>query len=125
VGGPRASKDPQIFDATKRILAHVFQSPPDRILDKWPKTVDEAVERLISELPLKEKTKISNMPEEELVTLHPMLGTYVRNRFGLWSGNKKLKSSCFFVSGKKDLHEDDASAFIIRKVWERCGKPMP
>jgi hypothetical protein len=35
VVGPRASKDHDIYDATKRILQHVFQPPPDRIVDKW------------------------------------------------------------------------------------------
>jgi hypothetical protein len=25
----------------------------------------------------------------------------------------------FFVSGKRDHHEDDASTYIIRKVWKR------
>ena len=119
IAGPQASKDLHIYDATKRILQHVFQPPPNRILAKWPKTVEEAVEKLFSELPLKDKTNIANMPEEDLVKLHPMLGTYIRSRFCLWSGNKELISSCSFVSGKKDIHEDDATGVIIRKVWER------
>jgi len=119
IAGPQASKDPHIYDATVRILGHVFQSPPERILAKWPKTVEEAVERVISELALKDKTSIANMTEEDLVSLHPRLGKYILNRFGLLFGNKELMASCSFVSGQKDLHEGDASAFIIRKVWER------
>ena len=34
-----------------------------------PKTVDEAVERLISELTMKDKTKIAKMDEEDLSAL--------------------------------------------------------
>lgn len=119
VAGPRASKDPEIHVATKRILAHVFQSPPERIVAQWPKTVEEAVERLISELPLKEKNNIAKMTEEDLVSLNPLLGKYIGNRYGLLSGNKELMASCSFVMGKKDLDKDDASAIIIRKVWEQ------
>jgi len=47
VAGPKASRDPHIYDATVRILGHVFQAPPERILSKWPKTVEAHVERVI------------------------------------------------------------------------------
>ena len=74
---------------------------------------------LLSELPLRDKTNIANMTEQDLVSLHPMLGKYIRNRFGLWSENKDLLASCRFVSGNKELHEDDASAVIIKEVWKK------
>ncbi len=122
VTGPRVGKDPEIYEAAKRILITVFSGPPLQILSHAPKTVDEAVETLISEMPLKDKTTIANMKEEELASLHPTLGEYIRNRFGLSSGNEKLNASCRFVAGNKDIHEAEASALIIHELWKKLGE---
>ena len=54
---------------------------------KLPRTVDEAVERLIGESPLKDRIKIVNMTEKELMTLEFTLGTYIDNEFGIYTGN--------------------------------------
>ena len=45
-----------------------------RNVEKLPKTIDEAVEKLIAELPLKDKTTIANMAENDLMTLQITLG---------------------------------------------------
>jgi len=127
VTGPRASKDPKIHDATMdllksvNLLSIVHDSVPDlgaapRLL---PKTVDEAVERLISELPLKERASIANMAEIELNSLNIILGQYIQNNFGLWTGNEDLINSCKFVAGKPDLHPGSASQVIIDQLWKK------
>ena len=126
VAGPRASKDPGIYQATKKLLKAVFQlvliqstmPDPQREAPHWPATLDEAVNELISKLPLKDKTLIAKMSEDELIELHPTLGTYIRERFGLWSGNTLLMQSCRLESGKK-ISEDEASAIIVRELWKR------
>ena len=87
-----------------------------------PQTVDEAVGRLISELTLKDKTKIANMDDENLIVLHFSLGMYIRDKFGLWSGNGKLMEPCCHVSGDDNLHEDDASWVIIEELREKLRK---
>ena len=112
VAGPRASNDPKIYEATRRVLKAVIE----RYL---PMTVDEAVESLTSELPLKNKAAIAKMEEDELSALNLTIGAYIRRRFGLWSGNGELIDSCRTVSGNKNLHEDDASAVIIRELWKQ------
>jgi hypothetical protein len=112
VAGPRASKDPKIYEATKGVLKAVIE----RYL---PMTVEEAVERLISELPLKDKAAMARMEEDDLAVLTLTVGAYIRRRFGLWSGNGELMASCRIVSGSKNLHEDDASAVIIRELWKQ------
>jgi hypothetical protein len=90
-----------------------------------PQTVDQAVEKIISELSLRDKASIAKIKEEELESLQSTLGHYIRNAFRLWSGNLSLKESCRSVSGENELDEDDASAVIIRAVWnqlrETCG----
>ena len=126
VAGPRASKDPQIYDSVKRVLITVLNldhirsdmPDPERIHPHLPRTVDEAVEYLMSDLDLKDKTKIAKMAEDELIYLHATLGQYVRNRFGLWAENKSLMQSCGLMSGQ-NLDEDECSAFIVKELWSK------
>lgn len=133
VAGPSASKDPNVYVDVFRILEWAFKifriedmSPDKKAeLDKikqsapLPKTVDEAVKRLISEMTLKDKTIIANMAETELSLLHANLGEYIRNEFDLWSGNQDLMASCRFFARKEEIHEHEASSIIIRELWKR------
>ena len=133
VAGPRASKDRQIYSDVVIILEQVVQTlidedkktgvdfGPDtkRQLAKLPKTVDQAVDMLIDELSLKDRTTISNLAEDELINLHINLGEYIRNEFGLWSGNEDLMSSCCTIAKMNKIHEDTASTIIIEKLWAR------
>ena len=84
VAGPRASKDPEIYGDVIKILEQTIQiliyedkksdgksgANTKRKPSKPPKTVDQAVERLISELSFKDKSTIANMAEVELSVLH-------------------------------------------------------
>ena len=83
-----------------------------------PKTVDEAVQRLMSDLSLKDKNTIANMDESDLINLHFSLGLSIRNCF-LYPRNEKLLESCRSVSKDKYLHWDQASMVIIKEVWKR------
>jgi hypothetical protein len=126
VAGPRASHDPRIYEAVKDLLKSVLYldyiwsfSPDSPCLNsRLPGTVDEAVQYLESQLTLKDKAMIAKMTERELTYLHPTLGQYVRNNFGLWAENKKLIQSCRLRSCR-DLDEDECSAFIVKELWER------
>jgi Domain of unknown function (DUF6794) len=77
-----------------------------------PKTVDEAVAQLKSELSPQDRDHILRMSREDLALLHMSLGLRIRNGFGLWSGNEKLMRSC----GVK--HPDACSGIIIYRLWE-------
>jgi hypothetical protein len=59
------------------------------------------------------------MDEGELINLHHSLGEYIRNEFGLWSGNDDLMSSCCAIAKTDKIHEDTASTIIIEELWER------
>ena len=87
-----------------------------------PKSVKEAVDRLISEMALKDKVIIANMTYDELVDLNSNFGAYIRNAFRLWSGNDELMESCRFVSKNKKLDPDGASFAIIDALWESLRK---
>ena len=133
VAGPRASKDRQIYSDVVIILEQVikiladadekssvdFSPDTKRKSSKLPKTVEQAVERLVDELLLKDKTTIGNLAEDELINLHISLGEYIRNEFGLWSGNDGLLASCCSIAKIDKIHEDTASAIIIEELWKR------
>ena len=131
VAGPRASEDHQIYSDVVIILEQVVQilTDEDRKAEvelehskkgkpsTLPKTVEEAVDRLINELSLKDRTTLSNLSEDELINLHISLGEYIRNEFALWSGNDDLMSSCCAIAKTDKIHEDTASTIIIRELW--------
>ena len=137
VAGPRASKDPAIYQDTMNILESVYylglvessltgdhkvkgpvklQMKPS---EKKPQSMAEAVERLISSLPLKDKATIANMTRSELPDLHLSLGVYIMDKFGLGSGNRELMLSCRSASEEILRHEEDAVAVIISAMWEK------
>ena len=85
---------------------------------KLPKSVDQAIERLTSELSLTEKTIIVNTPEEELIDLQFTLGEYFRKEFRL-EDNDDLMESCRQVSEVDEINVGSASFIIILELWKR------
>jgi hypothetical protein len=129
--GPRASEDPRIYNDVQRILEQTIQifideesrtsikleHPEKGKPSNPPKTVKEAVDRLIDELSLKDRTTIGNLTEEELSVLHINLGEYIRNEFGFWPGNEDLMTSCCFIAKRDKIHNDEVSSIIIKELW--------
>ncbi len=133
VAGSRASQDQKIYEKTKDIVEGVIlltqiKDKKRNSLDSLsadtivPKTVDEAVSRLISKLSLKDKAIIANMTEDELDSLDVTLGRYIIHFYRLLAGNEKLMASCRFVSKKKVPNEDVAAKIIIKKLWKKLHK---
>ena len=81
-----------------------------------PKTVKEAVKRLLSELSDRDKLAIQKSSEENLVVFHLGLGNYIRNEFGLWKDNEELLKDC--LPGAKEPKPDKASSVIIKALWK-------
>jgi len=136
VAGSRASKDPQIYEDTRYIVEGAIllglvkaQSgslrtdyDKDEYLEKLPvlpKTIDEAVDRLIEDLDLSDKVEIANMNLDDLVNLHPHLHVYFKNAFGLWSGNKELIESCRAISKEPVRNDDDATSVILGVLFKK------
>jgi hypothetical protein len=128
VTGPRASKDPLIYKAVFELLetVHYLALAEENIIAlrgrSLPKTVAEAVERLIANTPLKFRANLSKMDEVELVSLHFSIGAFIRNQFGLWDENPDLLDDCRRLSGITFMNPDDAASFIIRELWKRLTK---
>ncbi len=125
VAGPRASKDPRIYTKVLTILELVYymhRSVEHSKITRQAavtKTVREAVDLLVSILPLKDRTIIASMDENDLIDLHFSLGSYIRNEFGLWFGNRQLLDDCRTVSMDQYLHPDQAAGVIIKELWKR------
>lgn len=88
----------------------------DKRKSKYPKTIEEAVDLLISSLSEEQRQELMNMPEEKLGTLHFTLGIYVRNTFGLPARNTELLDACCRGWLR---HPDDVSSVIIKAAWKK------
>jgi hypothetical protein len=140
IAGPAASENPGIYRHTMKILESMYHMClikenfgdvlPAGHLDSIKsrksfnsiQTVDEAVAQVISELPIKDRTTISNLTAGELNLLYASLGPYIENSFGLLGGNKKLIEDCHAINRKDELQTDSAAGIIIYRLWERLQK---
>lgn len=141
VAGPRASKDPRIYQDTLALMESVLylglsnlhlkdpaslpNSETSASLQEAPRRVREAVARLVEGLPLKDKVTIANLAESELPALAPTLGEYIVTHFGLGSGNTALIRSCRWVAKRPMKSEGDAAAVIVRELWKHLRRTYP
>lgn len=51
--------------------------------NNWPKTVDEAVDRIVAESSDADKERVRSMPKVDLIEFHLGWGMGIRNTFGL------------------------------------------
>jgi hypothetical protein len=139
VAGPRASKDPAIYQATVDIIETVLYldlvddtmnasftgTPKRRAQSKkeiLPGTVEEAADKLLLKLSLRDKTMIANIPKDKLADLYPSLKVNLQNEIGLWLTNESLLDSCRLTACDEHLDEDGASLIIVRALWEKLQK---
>lgn len=127
VAGPRQSQDERIYRATFDILEAAFHlamisshmSPSAVRRYPQPENVDKAVNRLLEQLTLKDKSKIARMGRGDLKKLERSLGRYIGDNFGIWDGNDALIKSCGFILGKGSIKEEEAISLIMEKLWEK------
>jgi len=91
-------------------------------MDDPPRSIDEAVERLIDELPLKDRVSIAKMNKRELSAMHVTLGPGIREKYGFWTGNEELMESCRILSGKDRFDVATGSAMIIDLMWAKLKR---
>ncbi len=96
---------------------NVYANRPDR-----PRSLMEAVERLVRELPLKDKVTIANMSADEILGLNATLGRYVQKQFGLWEGNRDLIRSCRQAAERPHLADDEIATLIIERLARELRK---
>ena len=106
IAGSGAGNDPKIYKTTAKILETVLYldlmgfslRTADRALKSLPKTVDDAADFLVSKLSLRDKSMVANMNREDLPSIYPSLGEFIKSNFGLRQGNEELIASCQSVS---------------------------
>jgi hypothetical protein len=135
ITGPSADLEPSLYGQTKKVLETAFylgfvksglhpNLPATTLSDHQkpqidpPKSVEAAIERLTETLQLKDRTRIANMRSEELDRLRTGLGDYIKQNFGLYSGNTALLQSCAELGGLNRPLPDEACAVILRCLWK-------
>lgn len=118
VAGPRASENPGIYDDVKNTLKSLLYPPPEYISQHFPQTIQEAIDRLIQLMPMKEKARIARMDKDEVLLTLLSLRMYILDKFGLRAGNEALLRSCRYVSHKYHMDEKEAVTVIITELWK-------
>lgn len=135
VAGPRASRNTKIYNAVRFVVTCIILlagSETDTDADAQnhhgvtentqlqvqAKTLDEAANRFISELPAMDRIIMANMEVEDLDTVHLSFGPFVKNQF-LYDETSPLLTFCREETGREDIGADDAAIVIIHRVWEK------
>ena len=88
---------------------------PDKIL---PTTVEQAVETIIADLPLREQVNIARRDKGHLMDLYFTLSVDIEDRFRIFE-NQALLESCRTLSEDKDFFAEEAALIIIVELWKR------
>lgn len=130
VTGTPAGEDPDIYEDTLRLLKGVYQlffieakkSAPANLQPLYPRTVEDAVDRLLAELPFKNKAHMAKLEKYELELLHPTLGEHIAKEYGLRFKKGALIKDCRFRTKNRHLNANDAAVLIIEALWEKLRK---
>ena len=89
--------------------------------EKFPPTVELAVDKILLDLSVRDRTKIANMNKKKLIAFHLSFGIFIKNEFRLW-GNEPLLKSCCEVSGLSKVNPDQSSYIILKVVQMRINQ---
>ena len=132
VAGSRASKDALTYKRVFDIIKGVYWT--DKIKgqndgsDKrggskaQVNTVEEAVDQILAEFPLKDQVETANLTEGDLAILQAVLAKYIGEKLDDWSVNEKLYKDCQDKAVGELLDEADAATVILRALWDRLNE---
>jgi hypothetical protein len=136
LGGPRSSKDPNIYKDVLDILETAFyldiidtnmprvSGPAGRLRENYtlpqlPKTIDQAADTIISGLSFGDRAKIANLSPSKLKSLTESMSEEIIARFSLDEHNPDLLSACREASGSNSDDHYVAVEIIMDRVWEK------
>ena len=89
--------------------------------ERFPPTVELAVDKILSDLSVRDRTKIANLNEKRLMEFHVSFGIFIKNEFRLW-GNEPLLKSCCEHSGLPNVNPDQASYIILKELQKKINQ---
>ncbi len=136
VTGPTEKEDHKIYSATLDILQAVYflnltetsmnhSMGAQELLAQslktvvQPKTVQAAVDIIINEMQLKDRTLMANLRKEELAPLQLTLGLYIKKKLDVWSQDASLYHSCVAAAEKENLDQSNLPMVLIRMMWNK------
>lgn len=129
VAGPRASQDPDIYQATADILESAYTLGLVRMpgrdvpsgLTRLPGTVAQAVEILASRLRLRDKNIIAHLQANQLRSLLWGLDPYLSDELGLGKGNDMLMAACTRYLDEELADETEPAMAVITELWKKLS----
>jgi hypothetical protein len=79
----------------------------------WPKTKEEAFEKLIPLLSEEALMEIASISLDDFLMEYCTIGSWIRNYFGLWRGNYQLLLDC----DSENPEADNVSTVILSELW--------
>jgi hypothetical protein len=137
VAGPRNEQDPRIYQATLDIIQAVFflnltetnmgspiqahdhpkdESQPPAVS---PRTVADAVDLILKDMSLKNRSTMANLREEELPSLQLTLGLYIKRLLDRWPHDDTFTASCITASREEGMDESSLTMMLIKKLWKK------
>jgi hypothetical protein len=121
VTGPEAMKDPRIYKETMYLLENALRvNFLKNIIDKFlddpsasTRNVDEMVNRMISEMSLKQKVSVANLKTREIQTLQYALDLYI---------NSRRETSNISDMKKTGVYADETVTVIVETLRNRLQK---
>lgn len=93
-------------------------TPVNYFLDKFPPTVEKAVDKLAVDMTFADRTRLANMNEAALIRFHHSYGIFLRSEFRL-PGNDPLMKSCMSTATLKTITPEQASFVILKQLQKR------
>ena len=84
-----------------------------------PSTIAEAVDILLDDLPLLDRSRLACLSQEELDLINRVVGLQIARDFKLWSGNDDLLHDCMEVIEQQGDKDADPTMVIIRAMWTK------
>lgn len=139
VAGPRASRDPGIYRDVKAILEtmiymQLMETGPETLKDEEfilierkapspvPQTVKGAVDFLVKDLTLRNRSLIANSSRGNIASLYFSMADYIKVKLALDAGNKKLIAHCALAQGRENLDVEDVAMVILKSLKDRLER---
>ena len=139
VAGPRASRDPGIYRDVKAILEtmiymQLMETGPETLKDEefilierkapspLPQTVKGAVDFLVKDLTLRNRSLIANSSRNNIASLYFSMADYIKVKLALDAGNKKLIDQCALDQGSETFDVEDAAMVILKSLKDRLER---